>query len=1072
MELIQPVVDIIKLLWDPIAHRVNYFVKIEENMRHLRSQVKKLTASREDLKNELERAASEGNVPTNVVQVWLKEADEIIKKAEETQAEFEQNKKCFYGWCLDCRSRYELGKRIVKETPYVQDHREQKDSFGEIAVPPMPEPVSELPTTTIREGVSTIRTLDRVWNWLMDAKAGIIGIWGKGGVGKTTLVKNINNKLRGTEHFEVVIFVTLSRDWNIKNLRNDIAKEILLDLSAEEDETRASRLLFNNLKGKKFLLILDDMWEKVDLEKIGVPAPKENGSCKIVIATRKRGVCNDMETDEEIMVEVLSDTEAWELFQKKVGSVISSDLEPIALDVCKECHGLPLAIIVVGRALRKEANREVWKNALRVLKTSQFELKGMEREVYLPLKFTYDHLKNDSENDILQNCFLYCSLFPEGYPIKVDRLIEYWTIEGFIEGVESLKDASAKGHYLLKELIDSCLLEKDKDEKNAVRMHDVIRDMAIKITSECTERGRRFLVRASLGLEDCPEVEKWEEKDRISLMNNNIRFLPDEPKCTGLSTLVLRGNEFLQEIPQSFFKQMKNLRVLDLSYTGVMLLPPSISELGGLQALILRFCRYLQSVDHVGGLKQLQLLDLSCTGIVGLPREIKQLTRLRRLNLSGTFHLACIPVDIIVSLSLLEDLEMRLSSFGRSNESKAFIENLGRLNRLTHFTADIPNDFCTSSQWEFLLWDKLKSFHLGIVGRGLFITPFSVEPKRRGRYLDITANANVRQEAVGLLQFAEMLRLYNHDAVRTISAMGARNLKRLKECVVWQCRKMENVVITEEAEEGILPELEVLRLIYLPNLRSIWEGNGTPGSFRSIKSIILRSCASVMHLFSSNVLQLLNSLENLYIEAWTRMVKIVRGEVGNGVITLPKLRRIVLKELCELNKMWEGVLYLESLQAIEVTSCPSLRQLAIDIEKTPALEVIQGESEWWNSLKWQNDSSKSHFQNRFKLQDQYVIPDADTTNKYFINSELAHPPPPATLESQVKLKTVKAVNQQTEGPLLEVQVLFMKNPAKKLILWNKQEEHQIIKPAKARDQCRKGPLLEVPLLFIRKPAKS
>ncbi|XP_019706708.2 probable disease resistance protein At4g27220 [Elaeis guineensis] len=515
-------------------------------------------------------------------------------------------------------------------------------------------------------------------------------------------------------------------------------------------------------------------------------------------------------------------------------------------------------------------------------------------------------------------------------------------------------------------------------------MHDVIRDMAIKITSESTERGRRFLVRTSLGLEDCPQVETWEVKDRISLMNNNIRFLPDEPKCTELSTLVLRGNVFLKEIPQSFFKQMKNLRVLDLSCTRIVSLPPSISELGSLQALILRFCRYLQSVDHAGGLKQLQLLDLSCTGIVGLPREIEQLTRLRRLNLSGTFHLACIPVDIIVSLSLLEDLEMRLSSFSRSKESKAFIENVGHLNHLTHFTADIPNDLCTSSQLEeFLLRDKLKSFHLRIVGRGLIVPPFLVEPKRRGRYLDITAKANVRREAVGLLQHAEILNLYYHDEVRTISAMGARNLKRLKECEVWQCRKMENVVITEEAEEGILPELEILRLFYLPNLKSIWEGNGTPGSFGRIKNITIINCANVMYLFSSNVLQLLNSLENLCIETCPWMVEIVRGEVGNGVIALPKLRRIVLKELQELNRMWEGVLSLESLQAIEVTSCPSLRQLAIDIEKTPALEVIEGESEWWNSLKWQNDSNMSHFQNIFKLEDRLVVQDGDTFDKYF-----------------------------------------------------------------------------------------
>ncbi|EHA8589265.1 putative Disease resistance protein [Cocos nucifera] len=959
MEFMQSVPGIITLLWDPIARRVNYFAKIGKNIDDLQNQVKELTASRDDIKREVERAEGAWRLPKNEVQGWLNKADEIIENAQEMKEELKLNKKSFYRWCLDCRSRYELGKRVVKATQDVRDHM-KKNSFDEIAVPPLAESVQGLPTTTIRDGTSTMGTLDQVWNWLTDAETGKIGIWGKGGVGKTTLVMNIHNRIRGTQHFEVVIFVTVSRDWNIKKLRNDIGKEIYLDLSAEEDETRASRLLFNKLKGKRFLLILDDMWDKIDLDKLGVPKPEEDDGCKIVITTRKKGVCHGMETDEEIMVKVLSRKEAWELFQEKAANVISSNLEPIARDVCKECHGLPLAIIVVGRALRKETDTVVWENALRLLQSSQFELQGLEHEVYLSLKFSYDHLKTEA----LRKCFLYCSLFPEDYGILIDELIEYWIMEGFIEGVESLTDATAKGQYLLKELIDSCLLE--KDSKRRVKMHDVIRDMAIKITSESTERGRRFLVRAGLGLQECPEVGKWEGKDRISLMENNIQSLPDEPKCTELSTLLLQGNRILQEIQQSFFKQMKNLRVLDLSCSNIVSLPPSISELGNLQALILRDCYSLISVTHVGGLKQLQLLDLSFTFISKLPHEIGQLTRLRRLNLSYTFDLAYIPADMILSLSLLEDLEMMRSSyFRRSNEKEAVTEKLGQLKRLIHFSADIPNELCTSGQWESLLRDKLKSFNLRIGRRDALRRPLLGEPRRRCRCLDITRNANVSQEAVGLLQYAETLRLYCHHEVRTISAMGARNLKRLKECRISRCNKMESVVIME-AEEGILPKLEILHLSDLPNLRSIWEGNGAPGSFRSIKEIFLYRCDNVRHLFSTNELQLLISLEELKINSCVQMVEIVAGEVGNGVIALPKLRRIVLKELPELNRMWEGFLSLESLREMEVLWCTSLTQLAINMEKTSALEVIRGDREWWDSLEWQNDSSKSHFQNNFK----------------------------------------------------------------------------------------------------------
>lgn len=94
----------------------------------------------------MEQAEHDGKLPNYGVQCWLQEAYEVIKNAEEMQEEFRLNEENF-GWCLDCRSHYKLGKHIVQATQKVKNHKVEKNSFHEIAVPPLPEPVSQLPTT-------------------------------------------------------------------------------------------------------------------------------------------------------------------------------------------------------------------------------------------------------------------------------------------------------------------------------------------------------------------------------------------------------------------------------------------------------------------------------------------------------------------------------------------------------------------------------------------------------------------------------------------------------------------------------------------------------------------------------------------------------------------------------------------------------------------------------------------------------------------------------------------------------------------------------------------------------------
>ena len=123
-------------------------------------------------------------------------------------------------------------------------------------------------------------------------------------------------------------------------MQNDVAERLkctAIDMS--DDRLRAN--IYHHLRGKKFLLVLDDIWERIDLFDVGIPIPNQDNGCKVLLTTRDFGVCRQMETDVEIQMEKLSKEEAWSLFNEKAGDVAMSPcIEPIARDIVKKCSGL------------------------------------------------------------------------------------------------------------------------------------------------------------------------------------------------------------------------------------------------------------------------------------------------------------------------------------------------------------------------------------------------------------------------------------------------------------------------------------------------------------------------------------------------------------------------------------------------------------------------------------------------------------------------------------------------------------------------------------------------------------
>ncbi|XP_017979049.1 PREDICTED: probable disease resistance protein At1g12280 [Theobroma cacao] len=616
--------------WDCIVGQASYTCKLEDNLKALGAELAKLNARRNDVKRKVDLAEQQCMELRSEVQLWLSEVQTATAEAEALieNGPQEIQKLCFAGcFSKNCKSSYNFGKQVTRNHAEIDDLW-KRGGFETVAENELAPRVDVRPTEPT---VGLEPTLDKVWRLLEENNVGIIGLHGSGGVGKTTLLTQINNKLSNNLiGYDVVIWVVVSKDHTIEKVQEKIGEKLGLsnELWKTESCDKKATDIFRKLSKKKFVLLLDDVWERVDLTKVGIPAPNQGNSFKLIFTTRFLEVCGEMGAHEKIKVECLSKDEAWKLFEKKVGEkTLDShpDIRGLAKQVAAKCGGLPLALITIGRAMACKTIPHDWKYAIEVLKESPHKLAKMDQQVYSLLKFTYDSLPND----LMRSCLLYCSLYPEDYKIGVIWLIDYWFCEGFLDEFDNISRARMQGYSIINFLCNACLLERCEDAI-FVKMHDEIRDMALWIARECEAPEKKFLVRGRVKLNTTYDIENWKGV-RMSLSCSGIEYLRGTPRCLNLQTLFLNQNNLMM-ISDGLFQFMRNLRVLSL-YANFSLceLPKGISNLVSLECL-----------------------NLSHTGIMELPIELNRLSKLKVLNLHETLQLQKIPRQLICKFSALQ----------------------------------------------------------------------------------------------------------------------------------------------------------------------------------------------------------------------------------------------------------------------------------------------------------------------------------------------------------------------------------------------------------------------------------
>ncbi|KAL5707212.1 hypothetical protein ACHQM5_025289 [Ranunculus cassubicifolius] len=543
---------------------------------------------------------------------------------------------------------------------------------------------------------------------LMDPNVGITSIYGARGVGKTTAMMNVSKQLASSDTFDSILWVTISKSMDLYQLQTEIALKMNLVLP---ETGRAARLLEGLKEIDNFLIIIDDIWRPFPISEVGIPEPSADNCCKIVLIFRDVEVCYLMKSDKLIKVGSLSLTEKWKMFVTKVGEmVLTPDIRPLARQLVELCPGLPAIINAIGHTMRYEVDIQVWVHTFVYL--IGVEPETDEDMVFELSKLFYNRLKDEA----VRKCFLYCALFPEDYRFKSEELIRYWIAESFIHGDADIVTKIDNGFKIMTKLLDANMLEMSgTSEDEWVKMSYLCRGCAIKIMEEEYDWS---CARSGTSLKSLPVTWGRGQTRKCSLMGNQIEWLHTlEVYCGDVSTLLFQANP-ISYINPSFFGKMHSLEFLDLSYTWIVELPSSVSELAQLRVLFLHYCSTLENIPSLEKLKKLQVLNLCGTSIAELPQGMERLDSLISLDLSETTKLDHIQVGVISSLSRLEELRMQGSAL--CNTDPSVVTNyLMEIRSLKHLAILIISSVCYGDLLETIMClqeHSLKVFSINIYG--------------------------------------------------------------------------------------------------------------------------------------------------------------------------------------------------------------------------------------------------------------------------------------------------------------------------------------------------------------------
>ncbi|VAH12518.1 unnamed protein product [Triticum turgidum subsp. durum] len=451
-----------------------------------------------------------------------------------------------------------------------------------------------------------------------------ISIVGFGGLGKTTLARAVYEKIKGD--FNCRAFVPVGQNPDIKK----VFRDILIDLGNPQsdlailDERQLINKLHEFVENKRYLVVIDDIWDEKMCEGINLAFSNRNNlGSRLIITTRIVSVsnsCCSSANNSIYQMEPLSADDSRRLFYKRIfpaNSEYPNEFEQVSKDILKKCGGVPLAIITIASALANGQHvkpKREWDILLQSIGSGLTKDNSLE-EMRRILSFSYYDLPS-----YLKTCLLYLCIYPEDSKIYRDRLIWKWVAEGFVHHANQGTSQFLLGLNYFNQLINRSMIQPIYDRLGmiyACRVHDMVLDFICNLSHEA------MFVNL---LDDIGNSISSQSKVRRLSLQNKYEDHQAKPLTNIISMSRVRSI--------TVFRPAINIMPSLLRFEVLRVLDMSGCNLGEYSSLQL-------NLKDVGHLVHLRYLGLSSTKISKLPAEIGSLQFLEMLDLVWWFQMVC-----------------------------------------------------------------------------------------------------------------------------------------------------------------------------------------------------------------------------------------------------------------------------------------------------------------------------------------------------------------------------------------------------------------------------------------------
>ncbi|XP_021690882.2 putative disease resistance protein RGA3 [Hevea brasiliensis] len=781
----------------------------------------------------------------------------------------------------------------------------------------------------------------------------VIPIVGIGGLGKTTLAQYVFSDENVKTHFELKLWVCVSEVFDLKVVVEKTLKSIGREPgNFELDQLQTS--LRDEIRGKKYLLVLDDVWNE-DLQKwTDLKALLTCGArgSRILVTTRSEmvaAITSGKKT--HYSLKGLDVDKSWSLFKKIVfegKEPESPKVKEIGEQIIEKYVGVPLAIKTIASLLYFRDPEREW---LPFLENDLSKIAQNENDILPTLQLSYDHLPSH-----LKHCFAYCALFPKDYVIDVKTLIHLWIAQGFIESSNSsLCDEDIGLQYFTELWWRSFFQEVERDEFGNIKsckMHDLMHDLATSVA------GKSICIINS--------KEKSVDKS-IRHVSFYFRLCSSQQIPAGLSnalklrTLLFNSTgESRLSISKVIVPNFRELRVCDMNRAKIEKVSNSINKLKHLRYLDVSHNEKIVALPNsITNLQNLQVLNVSwCSSLKELPKDIKKLINLRHLYCVGCSNLTHMPRGLGQLTSL-----RTLTRFVVAKDNSV-AKNVGGLNELNSLNN---------------LRGSLEIYNLGYVKNGI-INPI-LKDKSLLQSLSLSSDrdddANVESEEMAFQNLEphpnlKKFTVYKYTGRRFPSWVSSlTNLVNIRlwnsRCQhlppldqfpslqmldIWGLNDLEYIEIKGQAT-SFFPSLKFLRLGACRKLIGMkrYEDDSDDSTTISSPDLLQFPCLSEFHCFGCLNLSLIPQFPSLDEELVLMPVSVqlvqqifttsTSSSSSSIVPPLSKLKKLIIWDIKDLEFLPpDGLHNLTSLQQLEIKRCPRLTSLPQEMLSLTSLREL------------------------------------------------------------------------------------------------------------------------------------